>query len=247
MNMNSISFNSDGPIMSGTWINPSNGDTFVVKDSFFQDNQYMVQTTDGRILDYNFIQHYVKTDDVTQNNIKQSSFQSNKTALESAKQLSDLPNEVKSILDQPANYNVDQNDDFNDYILDEDRDLINNPIKQSSVKLTSKPITQTTSNNVEYPIISKVLEGTPLPSFKISCSWDNCPVEKIEALMKLLNVEESNILDWYVSNIDIEKLKMQIIDEYKDNISKYIKKHSSTPIIEEPPIKKIKRVKKSVN
>lgn len=60
--MNGLIFNGEGPMMDGTWYNPTTGDSFTVADSFFQDNQYMVKTTDGRMLDYNFIQHYVKSD-----------------------------------------------------------------------------------------------------------------------------------------------------------------------------------------
>ena len=56
--INNISFNGEGPVMSGTWYNPKTGDSFTVEDSYFQDNQYLVKTTDGRMLDYNFIQNY---------------------------------------------------------------------------------------------------------------------------------------------------------------------------------------------
>lgn len=60
--MNGLIFNGEGPMMDGTWYNPTTGDSFTVADAFFQDNQYMVKTSDGRLLDYNFIQHYVKSD-----------------------------------------------------------------------------------------------------------------------------------------------------------------------------------------
>lgn len=60
--MNGLIFNGEGPMMDGTWYNPNTGDSFTVADAFFQDNQYMVKTSDGRLLDYNFIQHYVKSD-----------------------------------------------------------------------------------------------------------------------------------------------------------------------------------------
>ena len=60
--INGLIFNGEGPMMDGTWYNPNNGESFTVADTFFQDNQYMVKTTDGRLLDYNFIQNYVKSD-----------------------------------------------------------------------------------------------------------------------------------------------------------------------------------------
>ena len=57
-----IVFDTQGPVMSGTWYNPKTGDSFTVRDSFFQDNQFVVTTTDGRMLSYNQIQHYVQSD-----------------------------------------------------------------------------------------------------------------------------------------------------------------------------------------
>ena len=40
-------FTNDGPMMTGTWYNPTNGDSFTVADSFFQDNQYIVKIVDN--------------------------------------------------------------------------------------------------------------------------------------------------------------------------------------------------------
>lgn len=59
---NGIMFGDQGPLMDGTWYNPSTNDSFTVKDSFFEDGQYMVTTTDGRMLGYDMIQNYIKTD-----------------------------------------------------------------------------------------------------------------------------------------------------------------------------------------
>ena len=56
--MSGINFSMDGPIMDGTWYNTTTGDSFTVRDTFFQDNQLMVATTDGRLMDYNMIQNY---------------------------------------------------------------------------------------------------------------------------------------------------------------------------------------------
>ena len=39
-------FGGEGPVMQGTWYNPNTGDAFTVRDSFFEDNQYVVTTTD---------------------------------------------------------------------------------------------------------------------------------------------------------------------------------------------------------
>lgn len=51
----------DGPVIEGTWYNAQTGDSFTVRDSFFQDSQLIIQATDGRMFDYNTIQNYVKS------------------------------------------------------------------------------------------------------------------------------------------------------------------------------------------
>ena len=53
----------DGPMLDGTWYNPKTGDSFTVRDTFFEDNNLIVMTTDGRRLDYNIISKYIKSAD----------------------------------------------------------------------------------------------------------------------------------------------------------------------------------------
>ena len=45
----------EGPILSGHWYNPSTGDSFTVKDTYFEDNNLYVITTDGRRMNYDMI------------------------------------------------------------------------------------------------------------------------------------------------------------------------------------------------
>lgn len=54
-------FTGDGPLMTGHWHNYKTGDSFTVADTFFQDNQYIIKTTDGRMLDASRIGDYVQT------------------------------------------------------------------------------------------------------------------------------------------------------------------------------------------
>lgn len=59
--MNNLMFTGDGPLMTGHWHNYKTGDSFTVADTFFQDNQYIIKTTDGRMLDASRISDYVQT------------------------------------------------------------------------------------------------------------------------------------------------------------------------------------------
>lgn len=60
--MNDLTFGMGGPIIDGTWYNPNTGDSFTVMDSFFEDNNLLVKTTDGRIIRYDQMQHFIKSD-----------------------------------------------------------------------------------------------------------------------------------------------------------------------------------------
>ena len=39
---NGIMFGAQGPMMTGTWYNPNNGDSFTVRDCFFENNLYCI-------------------------------------------------------------------------------------------------------------------------------------------------------------------------------------------------------------
>ena len=56
-----IMFSGETPMMEGKWYNPHTGDSFTVRNTFFEDNQLVVQTMDGRMLEYNQLQHYIQS------------------------------------------------------------------------------------------------------------------------------------------------------------------------------------------
>lgn len=180
-------FTNDGPMMSGTWYNPTNGDSFTVADSFFQDNQYIVKTTDGRLLDYNFIQHYVKSDKPIP-----------KQTVEQKKEK--LPEEVANLL---ANNNDDD-------ILEEDLQLISNNnlgnLKDNQRNNPSqKTHTQSTSNiSTELVIVQKALSKTSEPLMNIDITWNNFPSKEIGLLTEVMDINVDDVISYYLSQIDMQ-------------------------------------------
>lgn len=59
--VNNVTFNMDGPTITGHWYNTKTGDSFTVRDSFFEDNQLIIQATDGRIFGYEQLQDYIQS------------------------------------------------------------------------------------------------------------------------------------------------------------------------------------------
>ena len=179
-------FTNDGPMMTGTWYNPTNGDSFTVADSFFQDNQYIVKTTDGRLLDYNFIQHYIKSDKPIP-----------KQPTEQKKEK--LPEEVANLL---AN-----NDDD---ILEEDLQLISNNnlgnLKDNQRNNPSqKTHTQPTTNvSTELAIVQKALSKTSEPLMNIDITWNNFPSKEIGLLTEVMDINVDDVISYYLSQIDMQ-------------------------------------------
>jgi hypothetical protein len=207
--MNGINFSMDGPIMDGTWYNTTTGDSFTVRDTFFQDNQLMVQTTDGRMLDYNTIQNYVQCDskDIPTNNVQKTN--------------NDIPVEVAELLESPTPQDP--------YMLDEDMALISGDI------VNRNPIpTVTTSNNCIVPnhtgnvgstvktedqrLVERVLSRQQQPSISCNINWTKFPQKQMDVLMDMMGVELEDVCDFYISKIDLNDIRESI----KRDIKTYI-------------------------
>lgn len=202
---NGLMFGMEGPNMEGTWYNPQTGDSFTVRNSFFQDNQYIVQTTDGRIIEYNQLQHYVQSD-------KPIEVQKPKNDQEA------LPAEVADLISES----------IDDYILPEDAALINGSPKplgnlgantQASTIEYSTGYSQVTGPMIElndFSIIDKALNKKQLPDIQVGIDWVNFPVREIDMLMDVMDIPLDNIVKWYVNQIDtayvVECLKAAIKD-----------------------------------
>ena len=207
--MNNMTFGMEGPIMEGTWYNMQTGDSFTVQNSFFEDNEFIIQTTDGRILKYNQIQNYIKSDKPIEMPIKQTTKQES------------LPTEVAGLLE----------DSYQDMILPEDMAMISgtptslgnlssNNSNNSFIPNPGTPVPVTSTQVSNYNIISKALSKRDLPDFQVEIDWKSCPLKEMNMLMDLMDVEESEIVEWYLSQVDVETTTYMIKEVLKDFISK---------------------------
>lgn len=193
--MNGLTFNSEGPIMSGTWYNPNNGDSFTVADSFFEDNQYVVTTTDGRYLKYEQLQNYIKSDKPLDMNMLRSD-----KAQEPV--VNDLPPEVMGLLEP------------DDLILSNPLGNLYEQVQEPVA--TAVPKTQANASN--HTIISKALSKRSLPDIQIGVDWNKCPLKEMKMLIDLMDVTEDEIIEWYINSIDVNTTTQMI----KSSIKTYI-------------------------
>lgn len=253
---------SSGPNISGTWVNYNTKDIFTVKDCFFQDNQLLIQTTDGRMLDYNFVQDYVRLEKSTPDDIIRIKQEFANTPNSNA---TNIPKEVAQLInpdDQLVQQNVDANKYNEEYLIPDDIGIgqsnnssKTNIFKQDSKELTSgdKRIQPSSSiyNRIESEdvlFIKRVLRNIEMPDLQTTVKWDNIPSAKIDTLINLLGVDVDNIVEWIMKDISLDDIKSSI----KSSIKQYIcgNKTSEPSVVPTPKatsskpnaVKKVKRI-----
>lgn len=204
---NNMTFGMEGPIMEGTWYNVQTGDSFTVQNSFFEDNEFIIQTTDGRILKYNQIQNYIKSD-------KPIDIPKPSNSIE------ELPQEVVGILEE-SNYN--------DLILPEDMAMISGTPNLGNLNQNNNlnsnqgmPPTVTSTQVSNYNIISKALSKRSLPDLQVGIDWENCPLKEMNMLIDLMDVDKEEIIDWYLSQVDLDATTYMIKEVIKDYLTRQL-------------------------
>jgi hypothetical protein len=185
---NGIMFGNQGPVMTGTWYNPNTGDSFTVRDSFFENNQYFISTTDGRMLGYDVIQNYVQSD---------------KPLEMPKKQTNDLPDEVANLIDDTP-IAVEDNDLF------VDTDIYGTtpaaPVTLGNLNVPkSSPAVATNEG-----IISKALGKASKPEVIADIKWVDFPKKQIEMLSEIMEIDTKEIVEWYASQLNTTEIAISI-------------------------------------
>ena len=232
-------FGGEGPIMHGTWYNPHTGDAFTVRDSFFEDNQYTITTTDGRYLRYDQIQNYIQSD-MKLEDLKNINNENKPKETKEA-----LPLEVSNLIDDNLDIN---NNTYGDLIIPDDEIFnnfnmnnkvtsfgnINTPISESS-NASNNTINDISvkSVNMNSAIIEKALKNTVKPNFSINVDWPNYPSKEIEMLKDIMEISSDEIVKWYLDNIQFTDFIM----EFKTAIDNKIRFSNKSENIETEVIK----------
>ena len=224
--MQGLTFGMEGPNMEGTWYNPHTGDSFTVRNSFFEDNQFIVQTEDGRILKHEQIQEYIKSDKPIN--------------IQKPVQAETLPAEVTSILES----NYDSNILADDLAMISGNSLgnLHTPIPPARVETQGHPEPDPRLNN--YTIVDKALSKRSLPQIQIGIMWNDCPYEEMGMLKNLMDVTDEDIVTWYLDQIDVETTTSMIKDVIKDFLIPKQPTEEAPMPTKEPKSKKEPKAKK---
>lgn len=223
-NTGGIMMGGDGPMMSGTWVNPKTGHKFTVRDCFFQDGNFMVQTTAGQMLDYNTIQHYVQS--------------TGNDAVPIQKQQA----APKKQAPRPQPQEVPE--DIMNEILPEDMEAIglgniNDPVRN---KVQLQPVNTQPMPVVPDPdaaMVDRVLNGLPLPKLSVNVDWEGAPKKQIETLVQILRVKPQSIINYYISKLNMSVLGEAVreaITEYVSNLAEVCPPSEPPTVIEDPEI-----------
>lgn len=229
---NGLMFGMEGPNMEGTWYNPKTGDSFTVRNSFFQDNQYIVQTTDGRVLDYNTLQSYIQSD----------------KPIEMSKNVNEsLPSEVANLI-EPVDNQYD--------ILPDDLEIINGSLRSLGNFNDPNPLYNGQTGpslppaNQDFIMIEKALIKKSIPDIQISIDWKDFPQREMDMLIDIMDVNIDDIITWYTNQVDInylsDCLKMVIQDHINSKLTP-VTTNIEIPMevtIEEVPVKEKKTTSK---
>lgn len=209
----------EGPILTGNWYNPKTGDSFTVRDTYFEDNNFYVITTDGRRMDYNLMSQYVQSDKPI-------------PKMEPQKPQPQIPQEVLS--------QMVESDGADDFMTDEDRALImGSPVQtQQPVQPTIHPnfsgtVAQGQGESEDAMLVRRILKRSTTPDVDCKVNWKNFPTKQME-MLDMMAVDVDAIVDYYIKDIDLE----QIREIVKEGIRKHIEKSMSIEEqIEEKPTK----------
>ena len=216
--MNGFNFAFEGPNITGWWVNPKTGDKFNAIDTFFEDNNLLIKTSDGRLLNYNKVQDYVQTKnpDSIVSNVQQKQPHTD-----------DLPPEVLNELKNDNGVSDNKEDDLNALLIPEDdifdhkpTNTIDDPIKNREVK----------NNNIkDFDIIDRALSGKQTPTPTAQISWNQFPKREIEMLIDIMNISEDEIIQYYINSISNSIVQSMIENGIRDYIHQALHDEPEAP------------------
>lgn len=204
-----VQFGAEGPMMTGTWFNPATGHKFTVRDCFFQDGQFMVQTMEGQVLDYNTIQNYVQCSDADSKAIEP-------TPAMTTPKTEALPPEVAALVGEDLMIPEDEQASRGLGNLNGPRHIApasGHTIATQGYMQVVEPIDQ------DLAMVDRVLRRHSIPDFEANLVWD-CPVKQIETLIEVLGIDPETIAKYYIDKLNkdviFEGIKIKLADYIRE-------------------------------
>ena len=200
-----MNFGMDGPSVTGWWYNPTTGDKFNAIDTYFEDNNLLIKTADGRLLNYGQVQNYV--------HVERPELIPDKP-ISKTPQHDEVPAEVLAEID---------NGDDNEGLLIPGDNIYGRPTKQSPAAELGNIYNEAPEVKPEiqdFAIIDRALTGKDTPSPVANIFWDNFPRREIEMLVDVMNISEEQIIQYYINKISVNDIKDMVAKSVREYIER---------------------------
>lgn len=209
--MNSITFDMDNLTISGAWVNPKTGHRFEVRDCYWEDGIYKVQTKAGQVLDFAALENYVQENLQPGEKPMEISLNNSNNELSTG----NIPSEVLSEL-LPENNNENDNNGF--LSPDENSLIYGKPIENISGN-NNQPVFNNNIKSTNYDIIDKAL-SKHLNSLKFELlikdtrKVNSKKGAKFEDAISMLlhhfdDIKKEEVIDYIVDN-SLDKIKQSL-------------------------------------
>lgn len=268
--MPGITFDGTAPMMEGTWFNPKTGDVVKIRDTFFENNNYIARTTDGRMLNYNQLQNYIRDDSKSLKKPVQeqktpakpasnstpmggpSTPKVNPDAMLSAEDLAMLDGLEKPAEEPMFDQAKARHISPEQHAEIEATHRLQNGMAERMNGISDHLDQRGQEITISDQIINRAMEDEDKPKLVVQVSW-NAPAEKLKFLKQNMGIKDSDIVRWITRTLDSRDLSSDVRDsvaEWVDSLFEKEPKPAQTHTEEKPkgplkvPKKKVPSKKK---
>lgn len=216
--MPGITFDGTAPTMEGTWFNPKTGDVIKIRDTFFENNNYVARTTDGRMLNYNQLQGYIRDD--TKSTQKQQPAKPTPVQNTAKPMIGNLPIDPDSMLteeDRKILEGISTADDKLKENAEACQEVQNGMAKMlngASAYLDQRGQELTLADQ----IIDRAMKNKEMPVLQVSVNW-NAPINELKTLEEMMGITHNDIVRWIMRSLEGRDLTVDLKDSIRDYIS----------------------------
>lgn len=190
--------------VSGTWMNPTTGHKFTVKDCVFENGELLIISTDGQHISGRMFADYVQDTGKDANGQPVSTLGNLSTPVSTPPVIvGDLPVTEES-LEAPDST-----------LQEEANELLNRPVppqgKVAEPRRFDPNLIEDLNSNTDLRMVTRVLRKHDLPTIE-TLKW-NKPTKQIETLTDILGIDMETIVEYYVNRINPEEL-VSMVKEY---------------------------------
>jgi hypothetical protein len=207
--------------VSGTWMNPTTGHKFTVKDCVFENGELLIISTDGQHISGRMFADYVQDTgkDANGQPIRDASGQPISTLGNLSTPVSAPPVIVGDIPVTEENETP-----FGELSREVSVDILDHSLQDEAAELlqggASEPrrfdpnLIEDLNSNTDLRMVTRVLRKHDLPTIE-TLKW-NKPTKQIETLTDILGIDMETIVEYYVNRINPEEL-VSMVKEYLRN------------------------------